>query len=116
MAFFHAVEGLAVRFPANRGHRGVVPVVFALDVVSKGGFGGGVPDGSGVVGVDSSATYVELSEVGDQAGNARTVALVQGLVVDGFMICFDVELSFQGKLFESDVFILVAFDVVKEGL
>jgi hypothetical protein len=37
-------------------------------------------------------------------------------VVDGFMVGFDIELSLQGQLFEGDVFILVSFNVVKEGL
>jgi hypothetical protein len=56
---------------------------------------------------------VELGEVGLKARNVRAISLVQGLVVDGFVIRLDVELGFERQEIKRNVFILMAFDVIE---
>jgi hypothetical protein len=60
VTLFHAIESLAVGFPRDGSHRGVVPFVFTLDVVPEGRFGCSIPDCSRIVRIDGGAANVKL--------------------------------------------------------
>lgn len=49
-------------------------------------------------------------------GNEELILLINGLMVYGFVICLAVHLSIQQEQVESDVVILVTFNVFKSGL
>jgi hypothetical protein len=67
-----------------------------LDLAEKGRSCEGIPDCGLIARVYGSFSYVELSAIEWNARNGGTVLGVDGLVVDGLVVCIAVELGVEG--------------------